>query len=73
MCQMVVSPRSRLRPCRRGCLWSGVPAADQVKAYLLLSFVFPLHLCKTFMIFVRRGSECQYCRLCTPAGPGRGF
>ena len=32
MRQMVVSLRSRLRPCRRGCLWSGVPAAVQVKA-----------------------------------------
>ena len=25
------------------------------------------------MVFVRRGSVCQHCRLCTPAGPGRGF
>ena len=32
MCPMAGSPRSRLRPCRRGCLWSGVPAAVQVKA-----------------------------------------
>ncbi|XP_052156809.1 putative inactive methylesterase 20 isoform X2 [Oryza glaberrima] len=32
MCQMEVSPRSRLRPCCRGCLWSGVPAAVLVKA-----------------------------------------
>ena len=37
--QMEVSPRSRLRPCRRGCLWSGVPAAVS-QGLAPVSFVF---------------------------------